>query len=105
MSNAATDYFVLTIESALEKLQQKIIQQKKITADDVLEALAQDVANGITICPVHFTRFVCHSQLLSKKDLEAMTSVLVTGMTNLLPRDPETFLSYAKAATICARKL
>lgn len=105
MSNSAIDFFNITADSELEKLQEVILQNKTIQADKIVQAIAQDVTNGIALCPVHFTLYVAQNELLARKDLQELIKILGAGMTSFLTRDPDIFLSYAKAASICARKL
>lgn len=105
MSNTALDYSASACESALEKIQQALIEGQELGADDIIQALAQDITNSIPICPVHFTRFVSQSELISRAELHVMINILGNGMTSQLTKDPDIFLSYAKAASICARRL
>ena len=105
MSNTARDYYANSDESALEKIQEAVIKQEELQADDIIQALAEDVTRGIAICPVHFTRFVTQNELISRAELHVMIKILGTGMTSTMTRDPDIFLSYAKAASICAKRL
>ena len=82
MSNTARDYYANSDESALEKIQEAVIKQEELQADDIIQALAEDVTRGIAICPVHFTRFVTQNELISRAELHVMIKILGTGMTS-----------------------
>lgn len=105
MSNSAIDFFSNTADSQLEKLQDVILQNQAVPTEKIVQAIAEDVTNGLALCPVHFTRFVAQNEHLTRADLQKLITILGAGMTSFLTRDPDIFLSYAKAASICARKL
>lgn len=93
-------------DSAIERLQLKLIAAGTLTGTEIYEAIVSDITAGRLIHEVILLKlFSSQSVLLSALDYQRMALVLRDAMIKLpLTRDEE-FINYAKCAALCMRNI